>query len=220
MLTNLWGTFMKLTVFGATGRTGREVVQQALDAGHQVTAVVRDPARLPISHSALEVITADVTSPAALRPALAGRDAAISALGPNSRKEAGIAAAALHAIVRAMETAGVPRLVVLSAAPVGPLPEGEPLLYRAVALPLLKRILRDVYADLRAMEEEVRRSPLEWTIVRPPRLTDKPLTGDYRHVVDGNVPHGRSISRADLAHAMLSFVDDPATVKQAVGVAR
>ncbi|WP_248962947.1 NAD(P)-dependent oxidoreductase [Sphaerisporangium perillae] len=210
---------MKLTVFGATGRTGKEVVRQALDAGHQVTAVVRDPARLSISHSALQVITADVTGPDALRPALAGRDAVISALGPNSRGEAGIASAALGSILRAMETNDVRRLVVLSAVPAGPLPEGEPFIYRSVVLPLLKRLLREVYADLGAMEEEVRRSPVEWTIVRPPRLTDKPYTGTYRRVVGGNVSRGRFISRADLAHAMLSFLDDPATVKQAVGVA-
>ncbi|MFC4533935.1 NAD(P)-dependent oxidoreductase [Sphaerisporangium dianthi] len=210
---------MKITVFGATGRTGREVVRQALDAGHQVTAVVRDPARLPISHSALEVITADVTSPDALRPALAGRDAAISALGPNGRKDVGIASAALSAIVRAMEANDVRRLVVVSAVPVGPIPDGEPFLYRTVVLPLLKRVLRDGYADLRAMEDEVRHSPLEWTIVRPPRLTGKPLTGKYRRVVGGNVPRGRSICRADLAQAMLACTDDPATVKQPVGVA-
>ncbi|WP_405143397.1 SDR family oxidoreductase [Sphaerisporangium sp. NBC_01403] len=210
---------MKLTVFGATGGTGREVVRQALDAGHQVAAVVRDPARLPISHSALEVVTADVTSPDALRPALAGREAVISALGANSRKEAGIASMALRSILRAMDANDVRRIAVLSAVPVGPVPEGEALWYRAMALPLLRRALRDVYADLGAMEEEVRRSAAEWTVVRPPRLTDKPLTGNYRRVVGGNVPRGYTISRADLAHAMLAMVDDPATVKQAVGVA-
>ncbi|MFC7382042.1 NAD(P)-dependent oxidoreductase [Sphaerisporangium rhizosphaerae] len=210
---------MKLTVFGATGRTGREVVRQALDAGHQVTAVVRDPARLPISHGALEVITAEVTSPDALRPVLAGRDAAISALGPNGRKDVGIASRALTSIVRAMEGGDARRLVTLSAVPVGPIPDGEPLIYRAVVLPLIQRVFRDGYADLRAMEDEVRRSSLEWTVVRPPRLTDRPPTGKYRRVVGGNVARGHTISRADLAHALLDCLDDPATVKQAVGVA-
>ncbi|MFC4591616.1 NAD(P)-dependent oxidoreductase [Sphaerisporangium corydalis] len=210
---------MKLTVFGATGRTGREVVRQALDAGHQVTAVVRDPARLPVSHSALEVVTAEVTGPEALRPALAGREAVISALGPNNRKEVGIASIALRSILSAIDGTEVRRLVVLSAVPVGPVPEGEPFWYRKIALPLLRGLLREGYADLAAMEEEVRRSAVEWTIVRPPRLTDKPLTGEYRRVIGGNVPGGRAISRADLAHAMLATVDDPATVKQAVGVA-
>ncbi|MCW2883071.1 MAG: NAD-dependent epimerase/dehydratase [Sphaerisporangium sp.] len=210
---------MKLTVFGATGGTGKEVVRQALDAGHQVAAVVRDPARLAISHSALEVVTADVTDPDSLRPALAGREAVISALGPHSRKDVGIASTALGSILRAMDASEVRRLAVLSAVPVGPVPEGETLLYRSVALPLLRRILRDAYADLAVMEEEVRRSAVEWTIVRPPRLTDKPLTGNYRRAVGGNVPRGYTISRADVAHAMLALLDDPATVKQAVGLA-
>ncbi|MFC6080387.1 NAD(P)-dependent oxidoreductase [Sphaerisporangium aureirubrum] len=210
---------MKLTVFGGTGRTGQHIVKQALDAGHEVAAVVRDPARLPVSHSALEVITADVTSPGPLRPALAGREAVISAIGPRSRKDAGIATGATRAIIQAMEQSDVRRLVILSAVPVGPIPEDEGMLYRAVLSPLLRRLLRDVYADLAAMEEEARRSTTEWTVVRPPRLTDKPLTERYRREIGGNVPHGRFISRADLAHAMLATLDDPATVKQPVGIA-
>ncbi|MEU9887790.1 SDR family oxidoreductase [Sphaerisporangium sp. NPDC051011] len=210
---------MKLTVLGATGGVGKEVVRQALDAGHQVTAVVRDPARLPVNHSALDVVTADVTVAGALRPAFAGREAVISCLGPRTRRDAGIASTATRAILKAMETGDVQRLVVVSAVPVGPMPEGESLWYSKIALPLLRRLLRDGYADLGAMEEEIRRSATEWTVVRPPRLTDKPLTGRYRRVVGGNVPRGYTISRADTAHAMLAVLDDPATVKQAVGVA-
>jgi putative NADH-flavin reductase len=143
----------------------------------------------------------------------------ISALGPNSRREAGIASAALRSILRAMDASEVRRLAVLSAMPVGPIPDEEGFLFRSVVAPLVRRVLRDVYADLGAMEEEVRRSAVEWTIVRPPRLTDKPFTGTYRRVIGGNVPRGHAISRADLAHAMLAMLDDPATVKQAVGVA-
>ncbi|WP_214410079.1 NAD(P)-dependent oxidoreductase [Sphaerisporangium fuscum] len=209
---------MRLTVFGATGRTGKEVVRQALDAGHQVTAVVRDPARLPISHSALEVVVADVTRASTLRPALAGREAVVSALGPNGRQGVGITSAGVRAIMQAMDAADVRRLAVISAVPVGPVPDGESFLYRSVLLPLLRRILRDGYADLAAMEKEVSRSTTEWTIVRPPRLTDKPLTGTYRRLVGGNVPRGHVISRADLAHALLAVIDDPATIKQVVGV--
>jgi putative NADH-flavin reductase len=210
---------MKLTVFGGTGRTGQHIVKQALDAGHEVAVVVRDPARLPIGHSALEVITADVTSPGPLRPALAGREAVISAIGPRTRKDVGVASGATRAIIQAMEQSDVRRLVILSAAPVGPVPEGESLLVRAVLRPLLRRLLRDVYADLATMEEEARRSTTEWTVVRPPRLTDKALTERYRREIGGNVPRGHFISRADLAHAMLATLDDPATVKQALGVA-
>lgn len=210
---------MKITVFGGTGRTGQHIVRQALDAGHEVAAVVRDPARLPISHSALEVITADLTSPAPLRPALTGREAVISAIGPRTRKDVGVASNATRVILRAMDQSDIRRVVLLSAAPVGPVPEGESLIYRTVLYPLLRRILRDAYADLAAMEEEARRSNTEWTVIRPPRLTDKPLTERYRREIGSNVPRGHFLSRADLAHAMLATLEDPATVKQPVGVA-
>jgi uncharacterized protein YbjT (DUF2867 family) len=69
------------------------------------------------------------------------------------------------------------------------------------------------------MEDAIRRSATQWTIVRPPKLVNKPLTGNYRTVVGGNVPRGYSISRADVAHAMLSAVHDPATLNQPIGIA-
>ncbi|MEO3809362.1 NAD(P)H-binding protein [Sphaerisporangium sp. B11E5] len=210
---------MKITVFGGTGRTGQHIVRQALDAGHEVAAVVRDPARLPISHSALEVITADLTAPAPLRPALTGREAVISAIGPRTRKDVGVTSNATRVILRAMDQTDIRRIVLLSAVPVGPIPEGENPIFRVILYPLLRRLLRDAYADLAAMEEEARRSTTEWTVIRPPRLTDKPLTERYRREIGGNVPRGHFLSRADLAHAMLAALDDPATVKQPVGVA-
>jgi uncharacterized protein YbjT (DUF2867 family) len=211
---------MKLTVFGATGGVGGQVVRQALDAGHKVTAVVRDPARFDLSHPALEVATVpDLTDPEALRPALEGSDAAISGVGPRGRKDGPVASNATRGILRAMEAGGVRRFVAVSAVPVGPVPEGESFANRRIVLPFFSALLRDVYADLAAMEDEIRRSTTQWTVVRPPKLVNKPLTGTYRAVVGGNVPRGYSISRADTAHAMLAALDDPATLGQAVGVA-
>ncbi|MFF3438417.1 NAD(P)-dependent oxidoreductase [Streptosporangium sp. NPDC002721] len=212
---------MKLTVCGATGGTGREVVRQALEAGHEVTAVVRGPARLPDGLGGVRVVTADVTDPQSLRPAIEGRDAVISALGPRSRKHArdGVVAPATRGILSALEICGVRRLVAVSAAPVGPSPQGDPFLDREIMTPLIRRVLRDVYTDLGAMEEAIRGSDTEWTVIRPPRLLDKPLTGTYRLAVGGNVPGGRTIARSDLAHAILAVLDDPATAGQVVGVA-
>jgi len=211
---------MKVTVFGATGRIGEQVVRQALDAGHKVRAVVRDPARFDVSHPALEVATVPgLTDPEVLRPVLEGSDAAISGVGPRGRKDGPVASSATRGILRAMEASGVRRLVAVSAVPVGPVPEGESFVNRRIVLPLISAFARDVYADLAAMEDEIRRSTTEWTIVRPPKLVNKPLTGAYRTCVGGNVPRGYSISRADVAHAMLAALDDPATVKQAVGIA-
>jgi uncharacterized protein YbjT (DUF2867 family) len=211
---------MKLTVFGATGGIGGHVVRQALDAGHKVTAVVRDPARFDVSHPALEVATVPgLTDPEVLRPVLEGSDAVISGVGPRGRKDGPVASSTTRGILRAMEASGVRRFVAVSAVPVGPVPEGESFVNRRILLPFISALLRDVYADLAEMEDEIRRSTTEWTVVRPPKLVDKPLTGTYRTCVGGNVPRGYAISRADVAHAMLAALDDPATLGQAVGVA-
>ncbi|MDQ0582821.1 NAD(P)-dependent oxidoreductase [Streptomyces rishiriensis] len=209
---------MKFTVFGATGGIGREVVRQALDAGHEVTAVVRDPARLTVAGGRLEVVRADLTDPAALRPAVTGRDAVLSGLGARSRKDAGVAARLTRTVLSALEAEGVRRLLVVSAGPVGPEPEGDGVLDRTVR-GIVSAALKDVYADLREMEAELARSAADWTAVRPPRLQDKPVTGSYRTVVGGFPRRGRFIGRADVAHSMLAMVADEGTVKQGVGVA-
>ncbi|MFF6994318.1 NAD(P)-dependent oxidoreductase [Streptomyces sp. NPDC008313] len=209
---------MRLTVFGATGGIGQEIVRQALDAGHHVTAVVRDPARLTVTGARLEVFRADLTDPEAVRPAVAGRDAVLSGLGARTRRDAGVATRLTRTVLRAMEAEGTRRLLVVSAAPVGPEPEGEGPLDR-VARGIVSAVLKDTYADLRAMEAELTRSATDWTVVRPPRLRDSPLGGTYRTVVGGSPPKSRFIGRADVAHAMLAMTDDLATVKQGVGVA-
>ncbi|MYT68473.1 MULTISPECIES: SDR family oxidoreductase [unclassified Streptomyces] len=209
---------MKLTVFGATGGIGQEIVRQALDAGHAVTAVVRDPARFTVTGERLEVFRADLSDPESLRPAVAGRDAVLSGLGARRRSDAGIATMLTRSVLRAMEAEGVRRLLVVSAGPVGPQPPGSPFADRLM-IGLVGVALKPVYVDLAAMEAELAGSATDWTSVRPPRLQDKPLTGSYRKVVGGFPRSGRFIARADVAHAMLAMTDDPATVKQGVGVA-
>ncbi|MER5279242.1 NAD(P)H-binding protein [Streptomyces sp. NPDC002809] len=210
---------MKLTVFGATGGIGQEIVRQAVTAGHEVTAVVRDPARLPVPLSDVTVHTAArVEDPEALREAVAGRDAVLSALGARGRKADGIAERLTRSVLTAMEAEGTRRLLVVSAAPVAPEPADDPLLDRLM-LAAIGKILKEVYADLTAMEAALASSATDWTSVRPPKLTNGPLTGVYRTVVGSNPRSGRSISRADVAHAMLALTEDPATVKQGVGVA-
>jgi uncharacterized protein YbjT (DUF2867 family) len=213
---------MKLTVFGATGGIGGHVVRQALDAGHTVTAVVRDRSRLAVpDHPDLHVVTvAGLTDSGSLEPALSGSDAALSGVGPHARKDAGVAAVATRAILGALEATGVRRFVAVSAAPVGPIPDGERFVSRRIAYPLVRRVLRSVYDDLAAMEADLRRSGLEWTVVRPPRLDDKPLTGRYRLAYGTNVPNGSFVSRADVAHAMLTMLADPRASREAVGIAR
>lgn len=209
---------MKLTVFGATGGIGQEIVRQALAGGHDVTAVVRDPARFTVTGERLEVHRADLTAPDALRGAVAGRDAVLSGLGARNRADAGVAAKLTRSVLAAMDAEGVRRLLVVSAAPLGPTPDGQSVLDKAV-LGIVSAVLKDIYDDLRVMERDLAASATDWTSVRPPKLTNAPVTGRYRTVVGGNPRRGRSLSRADVAHAMLAMVDDPATVKEGVGVA-
>jgi len=213
---------VKLTVFGATGGIGAHIVRQALEASHTVTAVVRDRARLAVAdHPDLRVVTVPALSDAAaLEPALAGADAALSGVGPRSRADAGITTTATRAILDALAATGVRRFVLVSAMPVGPIPDEESFTGRRLVYPLIRRILRPVYDDLAAVEADLRRSGTEWTVVRPPRLSDGPLSGRYRTVVGANVPNAKPTPRADVAHAMLATLADERTVHQPVGVAR
>ncbi len=211
---------MKLVVFGATGGTGRRPVEQALAAGHEVTAVVRDEARLLARNGRLRVLEADVLEPAEIQPALAGADVAVSALGARSYRAATtICSAGTGSILQAMRAAGVRRFVAISAAPVATEEDpGDPALYRLAVRPLLWMVFKGSYEDMTLMEQQVRRSGVEWTIFRPPRLTDKPLTGRYRMALNRNVPGGYAISRADLADAILRRLDDPDAVEATVGI--
>ncbi|MEU8794769.1 NAD(P)H-binding protein [Streptomyces sp. NPDC048643] len=209
---------MKLTVLGATGGIGQEIVRQALGAGHQVTAVVRDPARLTVTGAGLEVYRTDLTDPESLRPAVAGRDAVLSGLGARRRKDAGVASRLTRTVLGAMEAEQTRRLLVVSASPVGPAATEDGFVDRAMR-GMISSLLKDVYADLREMEAALAASATDWTAVRPPRLQDKPVTGSYRTAVGGFPARGRFIGRADVAHAMLAMTHDPATVKQGVGVA-
>ncbi|MCX5131503.1 NAD(P)H-binding protein [Streptomyces sp. NBC_00340] len=209
---------MKLTVLGATGGIGQEIVRQALGSGHQVTAVVRDPARLTVTGTGLEVFRTDLTDPEALRPAVAGRDAVLSGLGARRRKDAGVASRLTRTVLGAMEAEQTRRLLVVSASPVGPAAAEDGFVDRAMR-GMISSLLKDVYADLREMEAVLAASATDWTTVRPPRLQDKPVTGSYRTAVGGFPARGRFIGRADVAHAMLAMTDDPATVKQGVGIA-
>jgi putative NADH-flavin reductase len=210
---------MRLTIFGASGQTGRQLLTQALHAGHTVTAVVRNPTRLPVPHQRLQVVVADVLDPAAIQPAVAGADAVISALGPHPpRNRSSIMSAATASILAAMQATGTSRLVVVSAAPVATDDHGTTLPYRLLFGPLLRTLLRGLYADMTVMEEAIRRSGVDWTILRPPWLSHGPRTGSYRQANDSNLRGGSRISRADLADAILASLDDPDTVKATIAI--
>jgi putative NADH-flavin reductase len=210
---------MKLTIFGATGATGTSLTGQALAAGHEVTAVVRDPARLAIpAHQWLRIVTADVMNPAAISPAIAGADAVLSALGPHGSGRTAISQDSARSIIEAMQKTGARRLLTVSGSVVTDAGEGPVMRY--LLKPLTRRtFLRHVCADMRAAEDEIHTSHLDWTILRPPRLTAKPAGGTYRTAIDRNLPRGYTISRADRAACMLTLLNDPTTVHRHVSIA-
>jgi putative NADH-flavin reductase len=211
---------MRLTIFGATGGTGTHLVRQAVDEGHDVTAVVRDPARLGVPrHERLRVVTAEATDPAAIGPAVEGADAVLSALGSRGRAPTTICRDGARAVIEAMAKTGGRRLVMCSAA--GPFADaGDGRVVRHVVKPLiLDRIFKNAFADLRQAEAEVRASDLDWTLVRPPQLVDREPVGRYRTAVDVNVRGGRRLARADLATCMLGVLTDDTSVRHHVSVA-
>jgi putative NADH-flavin reductase len=214
---------MKLTIFGATGGVGACLVQEALAAGHQVTAVVRDPARLTVAPpagqagQALRVLTADVMDPAAIGPAVEVADAVLTAVGPRGTGPTTVITDSVRSIVAAMQKAGTARLIMVSGSIAD---DNGGFLLRSLVKPAARRtFLRHVCADMRAAESEIETSGLDWTIVRPPRLTSKPASGSYRSAAQGSPPRGLSIPRADLAACLLALLGDPATVRQHIGVA-
>lgn len=223
---------MKITIFAATGGIGRQALNQAVAAGHDVTAVVRNQAALGDVTSHLRVVVVpDLTTanPAGLEGAVAGADGVLSGLGPRARAESGVTSRGTRVIIDALEAVGVRRLIVVSAAPVATVPSpgrpnpprhdpGDGFLVRYLANPMIKRVFGDNYADLAVMEDMLRASALDWTSVRPPRLTDQPMSGHYRIAIGHNVP-GMTVSRADVAHFMLAALEQPATFRQAVGIA-
>ena len=210
---------MKLTIFGATGGTGTCLTTQALAAGHSVTAVVRDPARLAVpAHPRLEVVTADVLGPASITPAVDGADAVLTAVAPPGTGPSTLRQDSTRSIIQAMQKTGTRRLLIVSGSIVAD--EGDSPFMRYVLKPLVRRtFLRHVCADMRGAEDEIHASNLDWTIMRPPSLTGKAARGTYRTATDRNLPHGFSISRADLAACMLTLLDDPATAHRHVCIA-
>jgi putative NADH-flavin reductase len=221
---------VKLTIVAATGGIGRHVLDQALAAGHDVTAVVRDATSLP---AGVRAVTADLATarPADLEPAVAGADAVLSGLGPRApRHPEAITSRGTRALVEAMVGTGSRRLIVVSAAPIGPIPTpgrphppkhdpGDGFFMRHLFSKLPVVLFREHYQDLALTEDIVRQSGLDWTIVRPPQLTDKPTTGRYRTAYGRNITGGWSVSRGDVAHHMLDLLRRPESIHQTTGLA-
>jgi putative NADH-flavin reductase len=209
------GESMRLFILGATGGIGRELVDQALERRHRVTAFVRSPQKLGSPREGLTVIPGNLLDADAVAAALAGHDIVLSAMGPPGPGRTTITSDSARTTVAAMKSTGVRRLLIVGAAV---LFDDAGFLARV----LRKTLLRNVANDSAEMERIVKSSQLDWTIVRPPRLTNGPRTKRYG-VAEDHLPPGAggaaTVSRADVAHFMLDEIELPTHVRRVVGIA-
>jgi putative NADH-flavin reductase len=208
---------MRLAIFGASGATGRELVAQALERGHRVSAFVRTLGKLQKKDGEPEIVLGDVANAVAVARANSGSDAVLSALGVGQKlKHDPAVIQGIANIVKAMEQSGPFRLIYLSFLGVTESRDQVGFLLGKIAA---RFIVKNEVADHEEKEAIIRRSNLDWTIVRPPGLTNGRHTGVYRDGVDirtrSLVP---MISRADVAEFMLNQVSDRTYLRKAVAI--
>jgi uncharacterized protein YbjT (DUF2867 family) len=211
---------VKLVVFGANGPTGRLLTQQALDEGHTVTAVTRRPDEFPLTAPQLHVTGGDALDPAAVARAVAGQDRVISTLGvPYTKEPVTTFSQGTRNIAEAMSRHGLRRLVCVSSIGVHTdIPPEMTFLFRRVVGPVLLSMGRSVYEDVRRMEQIVRATDLDWTIVRPSGLFDTAAVSDYGVMVAPQRVTGMFTSRADLADLLLREAVDDRHVRACIEV--
>lgn len=208
---------MRIVVIGATGRTGREVVMQALGHGDEVVALAREPERMGMTHERLTIVPGDVRDLDSLRTAIAGADAVVCAIGAKPARAVDTYSVGIANVMQAMVEAGVSRIAVMSAA--GTFHRTDRNLTVGYRL-MLKATLGGLYDDLERMEQRIMASSLEWTIVRAAGLTDGEPTGRYRIGDHGRpLEGGQRISRADVAALLLKSLVTDRWLRRAVTVA-
>ncbi|PLX91817.1 MAG: epimerase [Desulfuromonas sp.] len=207
---------MKLIIFGSTGGTGRELVKQALDQGHNVTAYARNPSKIEdLEHPNLEVVIGDILDLVSVEKAIEGNDAVFITIGAAANRT-DIREVGTRNIVQAMQKSGVKRLVCQSSLGVGDSRSNLSFFTKHIIVDIF---LRHAFADHERQEEVVGKSVLDWVIVRPPHLKDGPRTGNYRSgfaTTDGQIKGW--ISRADVADFMLKQISNDSYLHKAPGV--
>jgi putative NADH-flavin reductase len=207
---------VKLLILGATGKTGRQIVTQALEKGHEVTALARDSKKVDIQHPRLRIVEGDVRNSQAVGAAMAGQQAVISAIGRGlSFKSENLIAESVPGIIAAMRTTGITRLIFTSALGVGDTYRISPLLPKI----FFSTLLRGIYADKLIGDQMIRNSGLDWTIVQPAVLTDGPLTTNYRVGEHLSLSGMNKVSRADTAHFIVDRINDRTTFGKTLIVA-
>jgi len=208
---------MNVIIFGASGRTGRLIVEQALEKGHMVTAFVRDPtafsngASQSSAHPKLRVATGDALDAAAVADAIAGSQAVVSAIGPRPNEKSAVCSTSVQNIIAGMKRQGVARLLCITSSS-----DFRGFLFEQIMKPIF---LRRAYEDKERQEAQVFKSGLDWTIVRPGILRDGPRTGHYRLAVGTMPKAGWRVARADLAEFVVHELKRSDYVHQAITIA-
>ncbi len=196
---------MNILVAGASRGIGRQLVEQALAAGHAVTALARDPSKLAAAHERLRTVQGSVLDPASVAAAMAGQNAVCCTIGVKTPwEQPNVFSEGTRRLLEAMKRSGVRRLVCITGIGAGDSRGHGGFLYDRVLFPLL---LKAVYADKDRQEALVRASDTDWTIVRPGFLSNGPLTGNYRALTDLSGVTARRVARADVAHFMLKELE-------------
>jgi putative NADH-flavin reductase len=201
---------VKVLIIGATGGTGRILLEKAVEQGHEVTALARNPSAVAPRDYRPRVLRGNVLDPDAVEAAVAGQDAVLSALGTRSTKPTTLFSESTRNVIGAMDKHGVRRLVCISGVGVADSKGHVGFLYDRIILPF---VLKNVYEDKERQEEAIKRSDLEWVIVRPARLTDEPAKGEYGVFLGGSYT-AKTISRADVAAFMLAQLTDDTYVRK------
>ncbi len=205
---------MRVLIFGSTGSIGRELVDQAREQGHTVTAFARDATKLDLKHNNLQVAQGDVMDLASVERAVEGQEAVLCSLGAG--RKGTVRSEGTRNIVSAMENTGVRRFICQSTLGVGDSQANLNLFWKYIMFGLL---LRPAYLDHVSQEDHVRQSRLDWTIVRPAAFTDGERTGRYRHGFPGTDKTTElKISRADVADFMLKQLTDDTYLHKTPGL--
>jgi len=203
---------MKLLIIGATRGIGFQLVEQALQAGHEVTALVRNPQKMPKGHDRLQVMQGDILDPDAVHRAMAGQEAFCVTIGTGvTLKPVTLFSRGAQNVLEAMRRHGVRRLICITGIGAGDSRGHGGFLYDRIFNPLL---LKTIYADKDRQEALIRASDTEWTIVRPGFLTNGPLTKKYRVITDLTGVTAGKISRADVAYFLLEELATNRYVRQ------
>jgi putative NADH-flavin reductase len=201
---------VKVLIIGATGATGQILMREALEQGHEVTALARDPSTLAPEDPRLRVLQGNALDMTSVEAAVAGQDAVLSALGTRSTKPTTLFSESTHNLISAMNKHGVRRLVCISGIGVGDSKGHVGFLYDRIIRPF---VVKNVYEDKERQEEAIKQSDLDWVIVRPAQLTDEPARGKYSVFLGGSYT-ATKISRADVASFMLAQLTDDTYVRK------